>query len=261
MAKRLSTIAFIHDKQHEFILRHYFDLQGYHPLLNNIYRAIFKLANKPFKAIQSKTIDSIDHPLMKHPADDNIYGGYFQSARYFDNIADGIHQYVRIKSKHQALFNSKFGGFFATNKVIAVHVRRGDYLNLNDWWADNLGSNDLTLPRNYYLQSLKEVKDHHNYQIIFISDDIDYAKSEFGDLPNASFVSNEMIIDLQILMNADVCILSNSSFSWWGAYLNKKSHKKVICPKYWLGFKINKEYPEQIIEKEWVQVNAGADKF
>lgn len=257
IAKRLKTTAFIHDTRERFILPDYFDLAGYHPLLNFLKKVIFKLVNNPFEAGQSTRIDAVDDALIEQPTNNIIYGGYFQSVRYFNNIANDIHQYVRVKKKYRDKFNKKFGDFFAQKKVIAIHVRRGDYLKLNDWWADNFGSHDLTLPRDYYLRSLQKVKDHQNYQIIFISDDVEYIKSTFGDLDNAICVSNEMIIDLQILINADVCIVSNSSFSWWGAFLNNKEHKKIICPQYWLGFKVNQEYPEHIIPDDWLQVNAG----
>jgi hypothetical protein len=56
-------------------------------------------------------------------------------------------------------------------------------------------------------------------------------------------------------MNADYCIISNSSFSYWGAYLNKKA-LKVIAPKYWSGFKAAAEYPKRITTDKfiWLEV-------
>jgi len=72
---------------------------------------------------------------------------------------------------------------------------------------------------------------------------------------NALFANNDMITDFQIIMNADACIISNSSFAWWAAYLNSKKDKKIYCPEHWLGFKIKREYPENIIPGEWIKVN------
>ena len=55
-------------------------------------------------------------------------------------------------------------------------------------------------------------------------------------------------------MNANICILSCSTFSWWGAWLNKQKNLKVYVPKYFLGFKVKKEYPVNIIPKKWKQI-------
>jgi hypothetical protein len=59
------------------------------------------------------------------------------------------------------------------------------------------------------------------------------------------------------MINADKLIISNSSFAWWGTYLNKKN-AEVFAPRYWLGFKIRKEYPVGIFNSlNWnlVEVN------
>jgi len=87
-----------------------------------------------------------------------------------------------------------------------------------------------------------------------VSDDIDFARTEFTHIPNSEFSQSDMITDFQIIMNADVSILSNSSFAWWAAYLNPKKNKIIYCPQYWLGFKVKKEYPENIIPTAWNQI-------
>jgi hypothetical protein len=52
-------------------------------------------------------------------------------------------------------------------------------------------------------------------------------------------------------MHADICILSNSTFSWWGAWLNDKKDKIVHAPRYFLGWKTQKEFPENIYPSTW----------
>ena len=78
----------------------------------------------------------------------------------------------------------------------------------------------------------------------------------FQNLPNVSLEENSEIIDFQLIMNADIAIIANSSFSWWAAYLNAKEHKIVYAPKYWLGFKVDKEIPEKIMSVNWNWINA-----
>ena len=57
-----------------------------------------------------------------------------------------------------------------------------------------------------------------------------------------------LIIDFQLLLNADVAIIANSTFSWWAAYLNPNI-QKVFLPRDWLGFRINKLLPPGIFNR------------
>ena len=255
LSKKINTPFFINDTFEKFTAADYFYLEGYNPLKNFINRVYFKLTSGSIsKSLQSVAVDDYSDPIISQATNEIIYRGYFQSALFFDSIAGNISSHIRIKEKFQQQFSAKYKDTFAGNKIIAVHIRRGDYLNLNDWWQQNLGSNDLTLPANYYLQGIEQVTGHQNCRIIFVSDDMDFARATFGHIKNAEFASNDMIIDFQILMNADACIISNSSFSWWAAYLNNNKNKQIICPKYWLGFKIKKEYPAHIVPDNWIQV-------
>jgi len=87
-----------------------------------------------------------------------------------------------------------------------------------------------------------------NPYYIFISDDLSYIEEEFDYLKEKYISKHNDIIDFQFLLNADICILSNSSFSWWGAYLNNKK-ATVFAPKFWLGKK--SELPKHIIPEGW----------
>ena len=121
--------------------------------------------------------------------------------------------------------------------TVSIHIRRGDY----------------TLPQNqplniidddYYIEALsKNFLPITNYNFIIFSNDIEYAKSHLeGD--NAYFVEPEGIDsysytssekdDLALLSLCDHHIITNSTYSWWGAYLSKSPNKKIICPTNWL---------------------------
>jgi hypothetical protein len=62
-------------------------------------------------------------------------------------------------------------------------------------------------------------------------------------------------MDFQHLLNAHECIISNSTFSWWGAWLNTRPDKKIYAPEYFLGWRIKKEYPQNIYPHDWVKVS------
>ncbi len=253
LSLKLKTPFFLNQKVEKFIADEYFELSGYHSWLTPCFRIYFKLRNSAFKSLQSTSVGLFDKEEFLSLTNNKIYQGYFQSDFFFKDTIPDISRYIKVKKQHIESFNKKYGDIFKTKQVLAVHVRRGDYLNLNNWWADNMGSQDLTLPASYYQDCLAQIPNVATYQVIFVSDDIAFVKSAFAHMEGALFAGEDLITDFQLLMNADICILSQSTFSWWAAYLNPKGHKKVFCPKYWLGFKIKKEYPASIIPPEWLQ--------
>ena len=116
--------------------------------------------------------------------------------------------------------------------VIFVHVRRGDYIS-----EQYLGKQGIDLPRAYFMHAIEIIKKEiKNPYFIFLSDDTSYCECCFKDIKNKYISKNSMEIDLAIMTLCEYGIVSNSSFSWWGAYL-MKNRKKVIFPKYWYGWK------------------------
>jgi len=181
------------------------------------------------------------------------YSGYYQALKYFSRDEQKIRKIFTIKQGFVTKYNKKYAGF-SDKKTIVVHIRRTDYLQ---YGKANLGGPGMCLPDDYVIKCLKMIGCLDEYCLIFISDDIHYAKTTFSvRYPAAQFEQNEEIIDFQLLINADILIISNSSFAWWGAYLNPKPEKRVFAPKYWLGFKVGKEYPVNILLPSWTAVEA-----
>jgi hypothetical protein len=150
---------------------------------------------------------------------------------------------ISIKKEFTDQFDREFGQQFMNNKTIVVHIRRTDYLNY--------GKRDISLPMEYFkkrLEALGEIEDHLVY---FVSDDIDYVKAYFKEQPNYIYSSNNEITDFQIIKNADIAIISNSSFAWWAAYLSDKKNM-VYAPKNWLGFRIGKEHPKRVMTDRFI---------
>lgn len=256
LAERFHTSFYLNEKIEPFIAANYFDLEGYNPTRNKINKFLLKLqSGNLIKKLKATDIDTYSEAVSNALTNHTIYNGYFQSELFFKDIAAKMSRYICVKKEYVSKFQAEYQDTFTNNRTIAVHIRRGDYLNLDNWWADNFGSNNLSLPTSYYLKCLEQVPGYKNHKIIFVSDDIDFARAEFAHIPNAEFSQSDMITDFQVIMNADVSILSNSSFAWWAAYLNPKKDKAIYCPQYWLGFKVKKEYPQDIIPADWNQVN------
>ena len=109
--------------------------------------------------------------------------------------------------------------------MIAVHVRRGDYLHLPQVFH--------TLDVDYYEEARKHFP---NCDFVAFSDDPKWVKK---NLPWVDVIEgNPPIVDMALMASCEGVIMANSSFSWWGAYLNKRSNL-FIAPKYWLLHKDN----------------------
>jgi Glycosyl transferase family 11 len=204
---------------------------------------------------KNKVVWDIDfiktNDILQAVSDNVVYQGFFQSDTYFKKYTDNLHKLFTIKKKYSSDFHRKFEKLY-TKKTIALHIRRGDYTLFG---APELGGFDLTLPLSYYKNCLHLISNKEEYNIIFVSDDIEYVKQAFGNSENYFYESNSEIIDFQLLMTADIQIISNSSFSWWAAWLNKKKDKIIYAPEYYLGFKVATFFPKNIKVEEWNWVN------
>jgi hypothetical protein len=168
------------------------------------------------------------------------YGGFFQSADYFSGSEDAVRRALAVRRKHRRRFERSYPGL-AEQGYVCVHVRRGDYL---EWGVD--------LPWSYHRRCLDLVRT--DLPIVFISDDIAAVEAEFGSLAGARFESNDPIIDFQLMTHASLCVVSNSSFAWWGAWLNRTPGKRVLAPRHWVGFKKGRESPRHVIPADWDQI-------
>lgn len=190
--------------------------------------------------------------LSEQFANNLYYKGFFQSETYFFNVKEMVKKSLVIKKCYQKVFCQKFGKLFKNDKILAIHCRLGDYMHI--WEGEALGGQDLTLPASYYKNALGKIDNIEDYKIIIVTDDKLNAESRFEFIKEKTIVSEDDIIDFQVLQNADKLIISNSSFSWWAAYLNTKS-APVYAPEYWLGFKVKKEWPAGIMPTNFISVS------
>ena len=250
-SKKLNVSFFIIDGDSEatrFYLPRYFVLDGFNPLLNSAQKVYFS-----FKKGKTTQFDSAMPPStnLAQTFDNLVYQGYMQSEEYTLGMKKELKKMFKFKDEFLNDFKEGFGSLFANNKTIAIHIRRKDYTSFGD---EELGGKDLTLPLSYYENCLKKIDNVDGYKVVFVSDDIQYVKKKMFPPQNNYYYADHdnMAIDFQIIQNADIAIVSNSTFAWWGAYLNNKVNCTVYAPKYWLGFKVKHEHPKGITSvKEW----------
>lgn len=153
---------------------------------------------------------------------DILLKGFFQSEKYFDEKV--VRDLFRIDPDTLSYIQKKYGYILDMNPV-SILVRRGDYLKLQ--------FKHPVCQMSYYKNAISAFDIDSVFLVI--SDDIKWCKKKFrGD--NFFFVDDEPpLIDLYLQSLCTHNIISNSSFGWWGAWLNPNIKKKVICPTPWFA--------------------------
>ncbi|KZZ83901.1 alpha-1,2-fucosyltransferase [Bacillus sp. SJS] len=169
----------------------------------------------------------------KIPTNGDVYfEGYWQNYKYFIDIKDEIQSIFSFPSIEDNL-NSKCLEKIRETRSVSIHIRRKDFLRKRNSHLVNLSEND------YYKRSIQKVQDELGDELTYFifSDDMEWVKKEFG-LKNSVFVDwnqgENSFRDMQLMSYCKANIIANSSFSWWGAYLNAEKLKKVvISPQTW----------------------------
>lgn len=180
---------------------------------------------------------------MQKLADQTYFIGYFQSESYFLSSKDELINKFKLRDHCSRLFRDLFISLALPPKYTVVHVRRTDYLDYN-----------IALPINYFHRAIEANKTGNNFYV-FISDDPKFVEHEFSYITDKYISRESEIIDFQFLMYASTCIISNSTFSWWGAYLNHQN-AVIIAPKYWMGQILKTEMPAGISLKNWILIDS-----
>lgn len=174
--------------------------------------------------------------------------GYWQSEKYFCNIRD-----VLLKDFEFSQGENKLENFcrdiMHDQKSIAVHIRRGDYRNNPKVWG-NLSESG------YYHRAIQYMKENISHpRFIFFSDDISWVKEHYNYedavyIECSLFDNYESWYDMRLMSCCAHIIIANSSFSWWGAWLNRNENGIIIAPRKWL---YNTETPD-IWCDNWVRM-------
>ncbi len=200
----------------------------------------FRNLNKNFKNISQKGFHYT--PLPPFPNEDVILNGHFQSYKYFDQYESEIRELLKPDKSTITYIKDKYGDIL-NKKTTSIHVRRGDYLKLPDHY--------INLSLDYYQNALKYINNPGS--ILIFSDDISWCKDNFkGD--KYIFIEDEKdYIDLYLMSLCDNNIIANSTFSWWGAWLNANPNKIVISPDKWFGPAKGERHLNDLIPKNWIQ--------
>ena len=195
--------------------------------------------------------------------DNVILYGYFQSPKYFDQVKQQIFKILHLLDKQQNI-RVKFAGLFdRSDEVVSMHFRLGDYKEKRYHHA--------IMNYEYYENALTYIVDHSPAvsRVLYFceSEDNEYVSGQIARLqnrfPNLEFFKvpdhSEDYEQMLIMSCCNHNIIANSSFSWWGAYLNGFQEKIVCFPSAWFGEGYqNQNYSHvDMIPGDWVQIQAN----
>lgn len=179
----------------------------------------------------------------------NVYlDGYWQSPRYFDAFRSDILNEFTFQNKPSAELEGIAQQIKADKNSISLHVRRGDYVSVKSANTTH-GTTDLEYYKEAVATLAKTVSDPHFF---IFSDDPEWcAQNLKPDAPH-TFVTGSKTgsEDLQLMTLCKHNILANSTFSWWGAWLNNNETKTVIAPKKW--FRDETLDTRDLFPKDWI---------
>lgn len=216
---------------------------------NKYFRKVAKLFSswgikRYFRYYIEKKLFVFDKDVLTTKAD--YFLGSWQSFKYFEDVADVIANDFRLQADLNTVCMDMIQQMRFSESV-ALHVRRGDY------FADKRTKNEHgILGMDYYEQAIQFVCNKIRNPMIYIfSDDIDWVKSNFNTKYQVHYVDGSVggpEFSIYLMSKCKHNIISNSTFSWWGAWLNQNPEKIVVSPEFWIR---NNRTSTDLVPKEW----------
>jgi hypothetical protein len=187
--------------------------------------------------------------LENHNLNQSIFliTGYWQSHKYFSHISSLIRREFRMSFQIDNTY-FEIQNLIRSTESVMIHIRRGDYL-----WNENLAKHGVVdvsyLERSmtYFNEVLPEVL------FLVFSDDPSWCIENIPPAKNLIFIKKDLDqgrTSFNLMRQCKHFIISNSTFSWWAAWLGNNPEKRVICPNKWFQNDIN---TSDLIPSEWVR--------
>jgi hypothetical protein len=241
-------------------------------ILRYTYWDTFLNALKPFLKINYDKLEIIREQQFSYnelpssnPSDSVMLVGYFQSYKYFEMYKSTIYNLLKIENKKKELKNKLYNLYNNNNinnidfdNTISMHFRLGDYKKYPSIYR--------ILDENYYMRALQIIQSTSNNltsKVIYFCEDeslteveemISKIKDKFELVQFERAPSG--LDDWEELLYISICkynIIANSTFSWWGAYLNTNEEKIVCCPKEWFMPQTNNNIKDLFLD-DWIKV-------
>lgn len=202
------------------------------------------LFHKPYKETHSQFGTFNPEVLLRRNA---YLNGYWQSERYFNQIELLIRDRFQFVEPLDSDNRARLDEIKNCNSV-SLHVRRTDFLKQNNW----------AISPQYYLRAINTLNNKLDEPVYFVfSDDLIWARNQFFG-PQFRYVEGNTgarsFRDMQLMSHCRHHIIANSTFSWWGAWLNPFAGKIVIAPDCWQP---ELQGTRDILPQNWVTLETG----
>jgi hypothetical protein len=216
--------------------------------LNRVKRKFFKV--QPVFIKEESLLFKPEYLHIKSPA---YLSGHWQSEDYFIDYEDLIRREFQVRIapslKNKALLDD-----IRSRNAVSLHIRRGNFVEVEE-----VSKVHGTCSMEYYRAAIEHVVSQVSSPEFYIfSDDIPWAKENLRMKHVHHFVDFNTdktdYEDLRLMYHCRHHIIANSTFSWWGAWLNDRKDKIVVAPKTWFATEERNKESETIVPKSWIRL-------
>lgn len=198
-----------------------------------------------FTEVKEENFMSYDSFVYNDLWTPHYYRGFWQIEKYFISIKKKIEKAFRFNKEKLSYKTKQLSAILNSNNCISLHIRRGDYL-----YIENMQTFDVQ----YYHEAVDYSRSAIGGKVIVFSDDIDWSRSilSYEDMIFVDWnLGEDSWQDMYLMTQCKHNIIANSTFSWWGAWLNNNPQKIVIAPKKWT---LQESNNSDIIPSEWIRL-------
>jgi hypothetical protein len=222
-------------------------------ILNKLYNKTIKNITQNIYIYNEPSFEYKTLPVITDKSNNYLLNGYFQSYKYFQDNLDKILKILKLDEIKQPYKNK-----YDYKNIVSLHFRIGDYINLQ--------THHPVLPIDYYINALKKLivdTNHDHWNVLYfyekkdksmIDKNIEILKTKY---PKLNFISiDNELDDWEQMICMSYCshnIIANSTFSWWGAYLNTND-KRVYYPDKWFGSAMGDKNLKDLFINDWIKI-------
>lgn len=190
---------------------------------------------------------------MKSVTPPALIVGSWQSEKYFQEIANEVRSFFSFSNLADEPNKRMLDIINQADAAVSIHIRRGDYVS-NSYTNQEHGTCSPT----YYEKCIQSIASRVESPHFFVfSDDPDWVRGNFNTSPHPMTpvdINDETSghLDMMLMSACDHHVIANSSFSWWGAWLNPSSDKIVYAPARW--FRNSSHNTNDIIPESWTKI-------
>lgn len=211
------------------------------------FRKLFRLPKHRLITLQTHEKSRRYDASLPELSGEVFYSGNFITEKYFAAYREELLPLLKLREKLEGE-NLKMQQLIEKTNSVSLHIRRSDYVSY--------GYHIASLQ--YYEQAMAYINAHvENPHYFIFSDDMDWVKANLHVQGTCTYVDlndiNHGYWDLELMRHCKHNIIANSTFSWWGAWLNENPGKIVVAPEVWY---VDAEDSKDIVPDSWVKINA-----